>query len=529
MLAAALVLLNVSLTFVNIWPTPYVRWDGQLSFELAVCVAALALASRFGKTASRRMLRWLAAVWVLLVIGRYAAVTAFTIYGRDINLFWDIRHGWAVAGMLARVAPPRLILSVVAVALLAPLLMYVLLRWALGRVVDAVGRPIERRTLALAAATLMIWFAGQRVVDSAPTVSPFAKPVLQSYGQQVRLLVSDLTPWLKTVPAPRPLDSDLSRLGRADVFLIFVESYGAVSYDRPEFAAALQASRAQLENDVGASSRRVVSAFVESPTFGGSSWLAHVSLMTGVDVRDENTNALVMAQTRDTLVTAFSRRGYRTVAAMPGLWHPWPEGAFYRFDDIYARARLDYRGPRFGWWFVPDQFTVARMDALELDRVPRQPVFMFFPTISTHAPFGPTAPYESDWPRLLGDEPYAGPALEEALARKPDLLNLGPSYVHALDYTYSLLGGYLRMRADRDFVMIVLGDHQPPAAVSGPGAPWDVPVHVIASRGELLDRLRGHGFRDGLAPPRTSLGRMHTLLPVLLDAFGNVTEIRAAR
>ncbi len=51
---------------------------------------------------------------------------------------------------------------------------------------------------------------------------------------------------------------------------------------------------------------------------------------------------------------------------MPGSSHPWPEGAFYRFDEIYDRARLDYRGPKFGWWFVPDQFTLARLDALEI-------------------------------------------------------------------------------------------------------------------------------------------------------------------
>ena len=110
----------------------------------------------------------------------------------------------------------------------------------------------------------------------------------------------------------------------------------------------------------------MVSAFVESPTFGGSSWLAHVSLLTGVEVRNEDTNVRLMAQARDTLVTTFSRRGYRTVAAMPGNSHPWPEGAFYRFDEIYDRARLDYRGPKFGWWYVPDQFTLARLDALEI-------------------------------------------------------------------------------------------------------------------------------------------------------------------
>jgi hypothetical protein len=70
-------------------------------------------------------------------------------------------------------------------------------------------------------------------------------------------------------------------------------------------------------------------------------------------------------------------------------------------------------------------------------------------------------------------------------------------------------------------VMVVLGDHQPPALVSGEGASWNVPVHVIASRPAVLEALRGHGFRDGLVPRGPALARMDTLMPILLDAFGN--------
>ena len=61
----------------------------------------------------------------------------------------------------------------------------------------------------------------------------------------------------------------------------------------------------------------------------------------------------------------------------------------------------------------------------------------------------------------------------------------------------------------------------PPALVSGEGQPWDVPVHIIASRPELLDRLRTFRFRDGLTPPAERIAPMHELLPILLDAFGN--------
>ena len=187
---------------------------------------------------------------------------------------------------------------------------------------------------------------------------------------------------------------------------------------------------------------------VDSPTFGGASWLAHVSLMTGIEARDEGANQAVMSRARDTLVSTFGRAGYRTVALMPGLSFAWPEGAFYGFDRIYDITALDYTGPRFGWWSVPDQFAMARLDALELGGASRQPLFVFFPTTNTHAPFGPTAPYQPDWARLVTDHPYAESDVTRALAREPDYFDLAPSYVHAVSYTLETLGGYLRRHAD---------------------------------------------------------------------------------
>jgi hypothetical protein len=213
---------------------------------------------------------------------------------------------------------------------------------------------------------------------------------------------------------------------------------------------------------------------------------------------------------------------------MPGLIRSWPQGAFYGFEEIYDLSRLDYRGPSFGWWDVNDQFALARMDALEVQRQPRRPVFVFFPTITTHAPFTPTPPYQKDWSRMLTANPYDSVDLDHAWSQQPDWLNLGPSYVQSLIYTHATLGGYLRLRADRDFVVILIGDHQPPALVSGPDASWDVPVHVIAGRAVLLDRLRQHGFRDGLAPPQARAARMDTLLPILLDAFGDANRISSS-
>jgi hypothetical protein len=209
---------------------------------------------------------------------------------------------------------------------------------------------------------------------------------------------------------------------------------------------------------------------------------------------------------------------------MPGMWQSWPEGSFYGFDQIYGGEGLKYNGPEFGWWDIPDQFAVAKLDTLEVERASRPPVFVFFPTVSTHVPFTPTPPYQSDWKRMLTDDPFDERAANDAMLEQADWMDLSPSYARALSYAYTVFAGYLRQAPDRDFVMILIGDHQPPALVSGEGAPWNVPVHVIASRAlrePVLDRLRGHGFHTGLTPSRPAIGRMHTLLPILLDAFGD--------
>jgi len=315
------------------------------------------------------------------------------------------------------------------------------------------------------------------------------------------------------------MTAGLADVRASDVFLIFIESYGSIAFERPDMAPQLEAGRADLDGAIHATGRDVVSAFVESPTFGGSSWLAHISLMSGVEVRDPDTNARLMTEKRETMVTAFKRAGHRAIALMPGLRQVWPEGVFYGFDEIYGAARLDYRGPEFGWFAVPDQFSLAKFDALERAAASRAPRFVFFPTISTHFPFIPTPPYQPDWSKMFLEHPYDGPSIVRAYAQQPDWTHFGPGYVNAIAYDYATLAGYLRLHKDVDMTMILLGDHEPAAAVSGEKAPWDVPVHVIASRPEILERLRAKGFRRGITPARPSLGPMHTLLPTLLDAF----------
>lgn len=513
-LALVLTALNASLTFVNVWPTPKVRMDWALSVELAIAVLAVVVA---GTRADRLARGVLPTMWVLLVAGRYLDVTAPGLYGREFNLYWDSRHLGNVTAMLVQ-AVPLWQTAMAALALLVAIVSaWAVARWAWRRVAAATRDVRLRTPLAIAAALIVILHVAAPLAAPLPFSRPVSATIARQLGYAAALVAPERTaPALADSPV---LDRPFDALGQADVVLVFVEAYGAVTFERSELAEALAGSRQQLVDAAAGAGRSLISAYVDSPTFGASSWLAHLTLLTGLDVRDQYAYVAVMGSPRDTLPRAFSRRGYRTVAIMPGMRQPWPEGAFYGFDRIYDFAALDYRGPRFGWWTIPDQFSLARLAELELTRAPRAPVLAVFPTGTTHAPFGPVPPYQPDWARVLNDEPFDPAQVQQALALPPDLTNLSPGYTRAVDYALRSFAGYVREQAVRAQVLVLVGDHQPVAAVSGPGASYRVPVHVVASPGIVIDRLRSAGFGDGITPGPKSLGGMHHLTTVLLDAF----------
>lgn len=101
-------------------------------------------------------------------------------------------------------------------------------------------------------------------------------------------------------------------------------------------------------------------------------------------------------------------------------------------------------------------------------------------------------------------------------------------YVEAVDYVLTYLAGYLGQRPHDNLVLIVIGDHQPPASVSGPDASWDVPVHVIARDPTLIEALRAEGFTTGLEPARSAIGPMNQLAARLLRVFGGTPSARLA-
>ena len=528
--AAALLLLNALLSFENWWPSPAIKPDARLAPEFVLLWVLLLAAVRVWGRLPTRVLAALAFGYLALVLGRYADVTVPGLFGRDINLYWDGQNIPRFLWVSAQNLPVWLQLAIVGAVGGFFWALYRGLRALIAVAArDAAPRALGSRwSLGVTAAAVALVTANLAGVQATwPVVS---KPVVPTYLRQASLLATAFSPirLAQALPASPAFESDLAALGGVDVKLLFVESYGAMTFDNPAAYRALAAPREEFARRIAESGRQVVSAYVRASTFGGASDLSHLSLLSGVDLSDPTRHDLLLTTARPTLVSLFRSHGYETFGFYPALNWDWPEKAFYGFDRFYDRRDLDYTGPHFGYWWIPDQVAIARFEQIAPVRPDSPPRLLFFPTITSHIPFRPVPPYQPDWQRVTTERPFDDDEVARALADKVDWLDMFPAYVRMMEYNYRWIGGYLARPAPRDYLLILAGDHQPASSVSGKGASWDVPVHIVASNPALLKRFESLGFRRGLEPQRPAVGGMHDLTRILLRAFDGRAPIRDA-
>lgn len=525
-LALALLALNALLVFGNLWPGIGVLPRARISVELALLVLGIGLWIRNGRTVPARALSVLAGLMCFGVLWHYADVTSRGLLGRPVNLYWDGQHAWQVLRMAAADRAWLAMLgSVLGLALLAGVL-FLLARSLLGWLVHGLAHRTAARTApSLALALVLAAVLAPRL--GLPGHAVFAEPIAPGVARQLSAMVRSASPERldALLPVSPAFDRNLDALAGADVVVLFMEAYGAITLDDPHLRESLAPVRRALAEAISASGREVVSARVVSPTFGGASWLAHAALLSGLDTREPDVYAALLRSQRPTLVSHFAAQGYRTVAWVPGIQRPWPEGRFWGFHRYGELDDIGYRGPAFGYWQVPDQAAMALLLRDELSPAARLahpgPRFVVFPTVSTHAPFVPVAPIASDWAALADGTAYSETERAAALAVPEDWTEPGANYSAAVRYALGWLAGFVSGPADRDLVLVVIGDHQPIGAVTGPGAPWDVPVHIITRNPEVLARLKAEGFGPGLEPPSLPLGPLQGLTSTLMRAFGD--------
>ena len=525
----AIVFLNGMLSFRDWWPTPGVLPDHRLSPEFVwVWLVLLAVVAWRGAL-SRRSLNIFTFIFLLLVLGRYGDVTVPSLFGRPINLYWD---GANIPRFLWVSAQEKSGWQSAAIVVIVGVLFWGLFR-LLRAVIAVTARDAApyalRSRLGWAMTSLAVLLAVANQAGASFTWPLVAKPVIPSYWRQVQLLAATFSPQHQAalLPATTAVDTamaaksanTLGALGGRDVYLIMLESVGAITYDDAHAARTLGPSRERFAADIAASGRHVVTAFFRSPTFAGGSDLAQLGVLSGIDLSDPMRHDLLLTTQRPTLISLFKAQGYQTFGLYPALNWEWPERAFYGFDVFLERRDLGYAGPAMGFWELPDQFTAARFEKIHPRDNGAPPRFVFFPTITCHLPFSPVPPYQAEWSRVLAAQPFDEAETHQTLAQKPNWLNMAPDYLRMVDYTYQWLGAYFRQPEPREAIYVLVGDHQPAASITGEGASWDVPVHIVSRDSKLLGRFIEQGFRPGMEPPRQAIGALHALTGMMLESF----------
>jgi hypothetical protein len=225
-----------------------------------------------------------------------------------------------------------------------------------------------------------------------------------------------------------------------------------------------------------------------------------------------------------TLSEAFKRAGWRTVGDVPSNNRTWPQGSsFYHFDKLYDRRNVGYRGPKFSYASMPDQYVLAALQRLELAKPDRRPVFAEVDLVSSHTPWT-RIPRLIDWSDVGNGSIFKSMPVDQ-LTRSElfgDLARVRAAYGQSIEYTMNALVSFVQHYGDDKLVLVVLGDHQPSKIITGESPSHDVPISVIAHDPAVLDKIAGWGWGDGLRPsPKAPVWRMDAFRNRFLSAFGS--------
>jgi hypothetical protein len=412
-----------------------------------------------------------------------------------------------------------LVLAVVALATLAVL--------RLSRVAARHRLASTRAFVVLAVAWTVCAAPGLHLAPGVPVASASAAVFARDHVRQVRASLRDQQDFAveSAVDAFRDVPGEelLTALRGKDVVIAFVESYGRVVVEHPDLApgvgAVLDDGTRRLR-EAGYGSR---SGFLTSPTTGGGSWLAQTTLLSGLWVDNQQRYRSTVASDRLTLNDAFRRADWRSVGVVPGITQAWPESEFFGYDPAYTANDLGYRGPRFSYATMPDQYTLSAFQRLERADPGHAPVMATIPLLTSHAPWAPL-PRALDWDDV-GDGsvyhtmPSGNDAPQAIFGRDPAVVRA--DYGRSVEYSLNTLVSYVETHGGDDLVLVFLGDHQPNQLVTGEGASRDVPISIVARDPAVLDRVAGWGWEDGLKPgPRAPVRPMSTFRDDFLTAFG---------
>nr|WP_299240601.1 alkaline phosphatase [uncultured Halomonas sp.] len=401
--------------------------------------------------------------------------------------------------------------------------------WLVARCFAALRLPVMTRQKHLAlvlllGGTLAIVFTGPRLP------SYFSTPALNlitTHWHQMQDTHRAYADFKRAMSDEGLLEArSLPGLADRDVILGFIESYGVTALFDQRYATTIRPRLADFEQRLRRSGIHMASAKLVSPVQGGQSWLAHATLLSGLDITTQRHYELMLSQRQSTLNDDFRKTGHRNLAIMPALTQPWPQGQRLGYDRIFTARNIPYRGPSLNWVTMPDQYTWRFFETQRQAHEP--PLFAELALISSHAPWTPILPI-ADWESLEQDQDsvFEQWARLKERAQTPedlwqDLDRVREHYTQALDYALAAAFGYAERYLQDEALLVLLGDHQPAPLITGENASREVPIHVLSRDKSIITPFIDAGFTSGLVPREQSPKRaMADFRPLLHRLFGH--------
>ena len=503
-------------------PAAFVR----IPLEGLVLVAvALMLPSRPRRIAA-------AVAGILLVVLTFAKILNMAFYEFDDRAFNPVFDWASIASALGAIRDsigPALTYA----ALVALGLSLILLACAITAAtihITTVAARHRRATVRGLAVLTAVWAVcadlSLQLIPGSPVASTSAAGLAVAQVRATQAAVQDQRLFEQTIRSPDPearvpASDLLTGLRGKDVIIAFVESYGQVSLQGTTFSVGIDASLRRDNASLASAGWSTQSAWVNAPSYGGTSQLAHSTLQAGVWVNSTQRYAQLLGTSRFTLSDAFDKAGWHTVSDSPtnGAWPPGK--SFFHFDQLLGRYNVGYHGPTFSYSPMPDQYVFSAFQRLEL-APGHKPVMAEIDLTSSHWPWAPL-PTMVPW-NEVGDGSIfdSMPAKSESRITVERNANLERQfYGKSVQYSMQALTSWVTELNDPNLVLILLGDEEPDTPISTPGrTSHEVPISIIAHDPSVFRQIASWRWQEGLVPGGSApLEPMNAFRNQFLDAF----------
>jgi hypothetical protein len=491
------------------YPIPINAWTHlRVALEVPVAFALLALCQRFGL----ELRWWFFAIVALLGLLARLFMTADNVSHRfifrDFRVPLDLRLVPEFFRLMYDTSPARALVSYAVVFVLALVGSVFMLFFTLRGVYTRSRRP-SFRWLVVSYVALAGTLVGVQEFRHGAPPELYTRQISERIAREVEMakhLPEDRRNILRQIagvkerigPENGPF---LDKLHGNNVLFFFVESYGRTVFANTNYSEVLVPRFEAMAKDLETAGFHVASDFITSPTYGGFSWFAHSTLDSGVKVISHLHSQLLDEQRPRGFADHFRDAGYLPILVMPGTTRPWPGmDDYYGFRNHYFSWEFGYRGPRYGWPTMADQFVLDYIQRTEIEHA-TQPLFIQYALVSSHAPFSDLPRYVEDWD-TLGDGSILNRSGRDRFkvtwGLSGDVVN---AYTAAVTYEMKVMEGYLTQFVQDDTLVIFVGDHQPHQLVTGPdNLTWSVPIHVASRNPQNIEPFLKRGYIPGMVP-----------------------------